>query len=77
MISSNLRLKNKLNEIYSLQPNDLGINLLTVFYRKLTRPFQYVPFILIIPLSLFISVFLYLVFGPLLIKLVSILQYGS
>lgn len=71
-----LRMKQKLNEVFFVEPNDLGSGFLTNYFRKFTAYLKVVPFIYIIPISLFISFFLYLVLGRFLIKLVTILQYG-
>ncbi len=70
------RLKHKLNEVFLIEPVDLGPNFLTLLYKKITNPLKYWPFVYIIPLSLLISLSLYLIFGPLLLKLVTLLQYG-
>jgi len=76
MKSINLRLTRKMNEVFSIEPNDLGLNLFTNYFRKVTSYLKTAPFIVVIPLTILISLFLYLVFGRLLIKLVTILQYG-
>ena len=71
-----LRLKKKLAETYSVEPNDLGLNFLTFYFKKLSVYLKTIPFVYIIPLTLIISVVLYFVLGKLLIRLVNILQYG-
>lgn len=71
-----LRMKQKLNEVFFVEPNDLGTGIMTNYFRKFSAYLKVVPFIYIIPISLFISFFLYFVFGRFLIKLVTILQYG-
>lgn len=70
------QLKKELREIFIIPPNDLGIKLLTNYYKKLTSYLKTAPFIIVIPLSFFIGVMFYLVFNRLLISLVSLLQYG-
>ena len=72
----NFRMKQKLNEVFSIEPNDLGVNFLTFYFRKITAYFKVIPFVYIIPLTFLISLFLYLLLGKLLIRLVTILQYG-
>ena len=76
MRSMNLRLKRKMNEVFSIEPNDLGAGFLTIYFRKITAYLKIMPFIYIIPLTLFISIFLYFILGRFLIKLVTVLQYG-
>ncbi|MFA6532734.1 MAG: hypothetical protein WCT22_01925 [Patescibacteria group bacterium] len=71
-----LRMKQKLNEVFFVEPNDLGAGFLTNYFRKITAYLKVVPFIYIIPISLFISFFLYFILGRFLIKLVTVLQYG-
>lgn len=72
----NLRMKQKLNEVFFVEPNDLGAGFLTNYFRKFTAYLKIIPFIYIIPISLFVSFFLYFVLGRFLIKLVTVLQYG-
>jgi len=72
----NFRMKQKLNEVFSIEPNDLGVDFLTFYFRKITAYFKVIPFVYIIPLTFLISLFLYLLLGKLLIRLVTILQYG-
>lgn len=72
----NLRLRRKMNEVFSVEANDLGFSFLTNYFRKITAYLKVTPFIYVIPLTIVISIFLYFVLGGLLIKLVSFLQYG-
>jgi hypothetical protein len=69
-------LDRQFDRIFSVPPNDLGNKQLTFFYKLFTRPLKQMPFLYIIPFSFLTAVFLYYLLGPLLIKLVSILQYG-
>jgi len=69
-------LKKKLKEIYLVSPNDLGHPLLTKIYKKTTSYFKVMPFLVVIPLSFGAAFLLYLVLGPFLVKLASLLQYG-
>lgn len=76
MDASYYRLKNKLDEIYLIEPNDLGYPLLTRFYKRFTVHLKSMPFLLIVPSSIFISMVMYVLLGALLVKLATILQYG-
>lgn len=76
MKTVNLRLKRKLNEVFFIEPNDLGLGFLTNIYKILTARLKMTPFIFVVPLSFIFAFFLYLFFGRLMIKLVSLLQYG-
>jgi len=69
-------LRKKLKEIYLVEPNDLEIPWLTHLYKQTTVYFKNKPFLVIIPLSFCLAFFLYLIFGALIVKLTSLLQYG-
>lgn len=69
-------LDREFDRIFAVPPNDLGNRWLTFFYKLFTRPLKKMPFLYILPLSFFAAVALYYLLGPLLITLVSILQYG-
>lgn len=70
------QLKKELREIFTIPPNDLGIKILTDYYKKLTSYLKTAPFLIVIPLSFLIGVVFYLVFNRLLIAFVNLLQYG-
>ena len=76
MTNMNLRMKQKLNEVFLVEPNDLGIDSLTFYFRKITARLKTIPFAYVIPFTFLISLVLYLILGKLLIRLVTILQYG-
>jgi len=76
MKTINYRLQQKLEEVFFLEPNELGVSYLTSLYKKTTSYLKSLPFIVIIPLSLMAAVFIYLLLGKLIIKLVTLLQYG-
>jgi len=76
MTEINLRMKQKLNEVFSIEPNDLGIDWLTFYFKKITAYFKVIPFVYVIPITFLISLVLYLLLGKLLVRLVTILQYG-
>lgn len=69
-------MRQKMNEVFSIETNELGVNFMTNYFKKFTAYLKVAPFIYIIPLTFIISVFLYFVLGRLLIKLVTVLQYG-
>lgn len=69
-------MKQKMNEVFSIEPSELGVSFLTGYFKKLTAYLKIAPFIYIIPLTFIISIFLYFVLGRFLIKLVTVLQYG-
>lgn len=72
----NLRMKQKLNEVFSIEPNNLGVNYLTHYFKKITVYFKIAPFVYIIPITFLVSISLYFLLGRFLIKLVTVLQYG-
>lgn len=69
-------LRQKVKEVYALEPNDLHFPLLTSAYKFSTRPLKTFPFKLIIPVSIAAGIFAYVVIGILITRAVSILQYG-
>lgn len=71
-----LLLKKRLNEVYSIEPNDLRHPMLTNMYKRLTHRLKTYPFIVIIPASLLLSLLVYGVIGLLIVRVVSILQFG-
>jgi hypothetical protein len=72
----NLKLKHKVNEVFFLEPVDLGLQPLTKLYKMITHPLKTMPFIFIIPLSFLLAVVFYFLFGYLVVRLTSLLQYG-
>ena len=76
MKTINIRLKKKLNEVFFIEPNDLGIDFLTFYFKKITAYFKVIPFIYVVPFTFLISIILYFLLGRLLVRLVTILQYG-
>jgi len=69
-------MKQKLNETFSIEPNDLGVDFLTFYFKKITAYFKVIPFVYVIPFAFLISIILYFLLGRLLVRLVTILQYG-
>lgn len=76
MKTINLRLKQKMDEVFSIEQNELGVGFLTNYFRKITAYLKIMPLIYIIPLTFLVSVALYFMLGRFLIKLVTVLQYG-
>jgi hypothetical protein len=69
-------MQQKLQEVFSLEPNDLGFEKITHLYKKTTGRLKVNPFVYILPLSVFIAVSMWGIFGHLVVKMVSVLQYG-
>ncbi|MGB9707143.1 MAG: hypothetical protein ACPL1D_00075 [Microgenomates group bacterium] len=76
MKTVNYQLKRKLNEIFIVEPNDLGMRFLTLGYKFLVRYLKTAPFLIIVPFSFLLGYLLYLFFGFLIVRLVTLLQYG-
>lgn len=71
------RIKKKINEVFLIEPNNLGFDFLTIYFKKITHYLKTVPFIFIIPLTGILTLLLYLIFGEkILVNLVTILQNG-
>ncbi len=64
----------KINEVFYIQPNNLECLPLTNFYKKIVSRLKIMPFFIIVPLSILLSIFSYLLLGYFLIKLVSFFQ---
>lgn len=69
-------LKRKINEVFIVEPNNLENRWLTSFFKIITLRLKTMPFLLIVPLSLLLVIVLYLIFGHLIVRLASLLQYG-
>lgn len=69
-------LKKRLDDVYSLSPNDLQLPILTRAFKKITAQLKYFPFKIILPLALVITLIGYLFVGYLIVRLASILQFG-
>lgn len=70
------RLQEKMEEVYLVEPNDLGFATGTKIYRRINGYFKTMPFLFIIPVSFLAATVLYLLFGPLIVRLTTMLQYG-
>lgn len=69
-------LKNKLDEVFFMESNNLGYYPLNKFYKFSTYYLKTMPFVYLVPLSILISVCLYFISDFLVIRLASLLQYG-
>ena len=69
-------LKKHLREVNVVEPNDLGIPLLTNTYRKINIFFKTAPFMFVVPIAILGATGLVYLFGILAVRLVSLLQYG-
>lgn len=76
MTTARYRLKHKLEEVFILEPNDLGNGVLTSLFKRTSAFLKVMPFLYILPMSLVLSFMAYVLFGALIVKLVSLLQYG-
>jgi len=76
MKSNIMQLRKKLNEVYVVEPNDLGLPYLTALYRRINVFFKRMPFIIVVPASLISALFLSLFFDYVVVRLTSMLQYG-
>ncbi len=65
-----------MREVYFVEPNNLGADFITRIYKELTAPLKTMPLIFIIPLSIIIGFFAYLILNQLIVKLATLLQYG-
>jgi len=71
-----VKFKKQINEVFFLKPNDLGIDFLNFWFKKITFFLKNFPFLYLIPLSFFLSFLIYLFLGKYLVFLTSLLQYG-
>lgn len=69
-------LKAHLDTVFMIEPNDLGSTTITRWYRYIVSHLKYMPFLYVIPITLFVSIALYVVFGSEFIRLATYLQYG-
>jgi hypothetical protein len=70
------RLREKLREVYSVEPTDLRFGPLNTLYKRATRRLKTMPFVAIVPLAFVLAALMYILFGHLIVKLASLLQYG-
>lgn len=71
-----LRVKKRLDEVFLVEPTDFNDYFFTRIYKFLTEPLKNLPFLVIIPFSFILAVLSYFFLGYLIVKIVSLLQYG-
>lgn len=69
-------LRNHYKEVFVLEPNDLHFPLATKIFKKFSPLLKIFPFRVFVPLSVLGTVLLYILFGAIVIRLVTVLQYG-
>ena len=71
-----LNFQNKLEEVFLVEPTNLGSSFLTNIYKLLTRNLKTKPLLIIIPVSFLVSIAIYIALGLSVVKVVSLLQNG-
>ena len=71
-----LNLKKYYKDVYSIPPNTLGNPILTKLYKICTYQLKNFPFKLVVPISVLITILSFGLFGILIIRVVTILQFG-
>lgn len=73
---TNYRLEKKFNEIFLVEPNNLGNQWLNNLYKEIVSYLKTLPLLIIFPICFLIALSLFLVFKKLIVDLVSLLQNG-
>lgn len=68
--------KKSIKEMYIVPPNDLGVPLLTHWYRSVNKFFKTAPFLIVIPLAIAFFTVLAYVSRFILVRLATFIQYG-
>jgi len=76
MKSYSLRFRKQIGEVFVIQPNDLGNSFLNFLFKKSTAYLKRFPFLYILPATVIIVFFIYLILGKGIVTITSILQYG-
>lgn len=76
MKKAELKFFKKIDEVFSLEPNNLGSQTLTNFYHSMTSLLKRMPFIIILPSALFVALLFFLNFREMVVRFVTLLQYG-
>lgn len=71
-----LNFQHKLDEVFWLEPTNLGFSFLTNIYKLLTGQLKTKPLLIIIPVSLIGAIIAYIVLGLSVVKVVTLLQNG-
>ena len=69
-------IKSRINNTYTLMPNDLYWTKITYLYKLFTQPLKSFPFKIYLPISIIIGIFSFFIFRFLIIRLVSLIQFG-
>jgi hypothetical protein len=65
-----------MDEVFIVEPNNLGNPFMTKIYRRYNVYFKQMPFLIVVPLSFIAALLLYFLFGYVTVTIVNILQYG-
>jgi hypothetical protein len=76
MKSYSLRFRKQIGEVFVIQPNDLGNSFLNFLFKKSTAYLKRFPFLYILPATVIIVFFIYLILGKGIVTITSLLQYG-
>jgi hypothetical protein len=76
MKSYSLRFRKQIGEVFVIQPNDLGNNFLNFLFKKSTAYLKRFPFLYLLPATVIIVFFIYLILGKGIVTITSLLQYG-
>lgn len=68
--------RRRMEDVFLVEPNDLVFAPLTAVYKQVTGRLKVWPFLYILPLSFVGASLLYVLFGPAVVALASVLQYG-
>lgn len=66
----------QMQRIYDVAPASIGNSFITNIYKHVTHHLKQMPFVVLLPIALAVSITVYLIFGWVSIVLVSFLQYG-
>lgn len=70
------KLHKRVEDLYSIEPTDLGLPVLNMYYRRMNKYFKTAPFVVIVPITFIFAAGVVFLFGIAAVKLVSILQYA-
>lgn len=70
------KIRKHYREVYAVSVNDLSVPFLTNIFKRYAPYLKYFPFRIILPISVVGALAAYLIFGMMIIRLVSRLQYG-
>jgi len=76
MKSLSFKFKKQMNEVFFIEPNDLGNSFLNFLFKRSTAFLKKFPFLYLLPLSFLITFLIYLFLGRGIIIINNLLQYG-